>query len=69
MDAPLSNNGLLNLPVRFGLEASVRVGGAGIGVVDEHDSMADEHIVFNRHALADERVAGDLAALADAAFF
>ena len=34
-------------------------------VVDEHDAVADEHLVLDRDAVADERVALDLAAGAD----
>src|SRR5262245_33421360 len=34
---------------------------AGIGIVGERDVVADEDLVFDRHALADERVARDLA--------
>ena len=34
-------------------------------VVDEEDPVSDEHLVLNLHAVADERVAGDLASGAD----
>ena len=34
----------------------------GIGVVDERDAVADEDVVFDGHAFADEGVARDLAA-------
>ena len=38
---------------------------ARIRVVDKHDAVADEDIVFDDDSLADERVTRDLAALAD----
>src|SRR5262245_60147354 len=47
-------------PVGLGLRLS---GGRGsrVGVVDEHDPMADEHLVLDCHPLADKGVARDLA--------
>lgn len=47
---------------------------SGIGrprkaVVDESHAVADEDFIFNRHALANKAVAGNLAPLADARAF
>ena len=44
------------------------VGRARISIVREHDAVADEDLVFDDHALANERVRRDLAAGADQRF-
>src|SRR6185295_11678530 len=54
----------LDFPVARRLQFAGRRGGAWIGVVDEHDAMADEDVILDRHALTDERMARDLAAAA-----
>src|ERR1035437_4795209 len=53
----------LHGPVALGLERPLSARGTGIRVVDEHHAMTDENAVFDGHAFANERVAGDLAAL------
>src|SRR5438876_9104588 len=55
----------LDFPVLLGLQRTVRSCGARVGVVDEGDAVADEDVVLDGHAFANERVAGDLAVLAD----
>ena len=50
-------------------KAPARGRGPRIRVVDEHHAVADEHVVLDRHPFADEGVARNLAAAADAAFF
>src|SRR5207247_8574613 len=55
----------LNLPVLPGLELSPRSRRPRIRVVDEGDSVADEDVVFDRHAFADEGVARNLASPPD----
>src|SRR2546425_115983 len=57
--------GRLDFPVLLGLQRTVRSCGARVGVVDECDAVADEDVVLDGHAFANERVAGDLAVLAD----
>lgn len=47
------------MPIAFGLQAAVAVGGAGIAVIDERNVVADEHLVLDGHALANEGVAGN----------
>lgn len=47
-------------PVGFGLQRPVG-GRPGIGIVDEEDAVPHEHLVLDRHALAEKRVALDLA--------
>src|SRR5271154_4353631 len=60
---------LLNLPVLLGLQLAIRSGGAGIGIVDKGNIMADEHFVFYHHTFTDKRVARNLAVLADLGIF
>src|SRR5262249_34995869 len=49
-----------HLPV--GLRREHAVGrGPGVQVVDEHDPVADEHLVLDRHPFTDERVTRNLA--------
>ena len=55
-----------NLPIALGLQFTIGSCGARVGVIDEHDAMTDEDIVFDHHAFANETVTGDLAAFADA---
>src|SRR4029078_11147717 len=52
-------------PVLLRLQFAVGRGCSRERVVDEHDAMADEDVVFDGHPLADECVAGDLASPAD----
>jgi hypothetical protein len=52
-------------PVRVGDEPPLVVHRARTQIVREHHPMSDEHAVFEGDPLADERVAGDLAARAD----
>jgi hypothetical protein len=52
-------------PVRIGLQTAIRINGARVRVIGEHDPMADENTVFQRHAFADEGMAGDLAVFSD----
>ena len=56
-------------PVGFGLELAGFVYGAGVFVVDEHDTVADKCIVFDGDAFADKGVTLDLAAFADVGVF
>src|SRR5262249_33316733 len=49
-------------PVGIGLQETVGCGRSGVAVVDEHDAIADEHVIFNSNPFADEGVARDLAA-------
>ena len=58
------DDGLLDLPVCLCLQLATR-GCTRIGIVDEHDAVADEDVVLNCHAFADERMARDLAAASD----
>src|SRR5438093_2195844 len=55
----------LELPVRRRLQLTPRVRRGGMLVVDEHNAVADEDLVFDGDAVTDERVALDLAARAD----
>src|SRR5581483_3054537 len=50
--------------VGLGLQIPGLGGRARIRIVDERDAVADEHVVANRHAFANECVARNLAALA-----
>ena len=54
-----------DLPVRFGQHFAVRRR-ARAAVVDEHHTVADEHLVLDGHALADEGVRRNFAARAHA---
>src|SRR5207247_2307429 len=49
-------------PIIGSLRCAVRIGGPGILVVCKHHAMADENVIFDRHAFAKERVARYLAA-------
>src|ERR1700733_2508393 len=42
--------GAFDLPVGFGLQIFVAGRGAGIGIVDERDSVANENVVFDDYA-------------------
>src|SRR5438128_491253 len=53
----------LDVPILLRLQLAARSRGARVGIVDERDTVADEDVVFDRHPFADERVAGNLAAL------
>src|ERR687885_468181 len=52
------------LPMEAPRRTAVGARGARPPVVDEHDAVADEDLVLDADALADEGVAGDLAARA-----
>src|SRR5271154_591136 len=65
----LFHQSLLNLPVLLGLQLAVRSGGAGIGIVDKGNIMADEHFVFYHHTFTDKRVARNLTVFADLGVF
>jgi len=57
-----------DLPIGFGLQRT----GSGrpwIGIINEGDAMADEHVIFDVHPSQDKSVAGNLAAAATRAFF
>src|SRR5271157_5485936 len=56
---------MLDSPVGFGLQFAFATGRPRITVVDEHHPMTDEDVVLDGHSLADERVARDLARLAN----
>ena len=56
---------LQQLPVLPRLQRPLAGRRARVLVVDEHDTVPDEHLVLDGHALADEGVALDLAAGAD----
>src|SRR5215831_17084697 len=53
-------------PVRGGLQLAGCGRGSRIRIVDEHDAVADKHLILNRHTLADERVARNLASPSNA---
>src|SRR2546425_4860119 len=55
----------LDFPVLLALQLPVWGGGAWVGVVDERHPVAYEDVVLDGHPFADERVAGNLAVLAD----
>src|SRR5262245_5234494 len=61
---PFAHAGRDHRPVGLGLRLAIGRG-PRVEVVDEHDAVADEYLVLDRHALADERVARDLAPGAD----
>lgn len=60
-----THGGFLHRPVLFRLRRPVAVGRARFTIVDEDHAMADEDFVLDRHAAANEAMAGDLAAPAD----
>ena len=55
----------LDVPVLLGLQLTVRGDGARVGIVDECHAVTDEDVVFDGHPFADERMAGNLAVVAD----
>src|SRR5689334_3703147 len=57
--------GALDLPIGRVLQGAILVRGARVTVVDEHDAVADEYLVLDDDALANERVRGDLATRPD----
>ena len=70
IEAPLLTSVFSTFQSALGLQLAARGRGARINIVDERDAVADEHVVFDRHAFADEGVAGDLAvACPTVAFF
>src|ERR1051325_8123553 len=60
----LANSRRHDLPVRLALRPAFGRG-PGITIVDEHDPMANEHLVFDRHTLANEGVTRHLAPCSD----
>ena len=62
---PAPHQGWLAFPVAVALQGPVRVSGLRHQAVGEHDAVADEDLVLERHSLADEGMGGDLAAGAD----
>ena len=60
-----THGGFLHRPVLFRLRRPVAVGRARFTIVDEDHAMADEDFVLDRHAAANEAMAGDLAVLSD----
>ena len=52
-------------PIGFRLQTAIRSRGTGKAVVGERDIVADENLIFQGHAFADERVAGNLATVAN----
>ena len=59
-----ADQGSFDLPVRFGLDLPIRRS-SGIGIIDKHDTVADEDVIFDVHAFANKGMAGYLAVLAD----
>jgi hypothetical protein len=55
----------LYLPICLGLQTSGLRSGARVSVVRKRHSMPNKDVFLNDHALADKRVAGDLASLAN----
>src|SRR5262249_47401046 len=53
----LADDGGRHGPVRIGLQLALGVDRAGIAIVDEHHSVADEDVVLDFDAFADERMA------------
>src|SRR4029077_8568235 len=54
---------LLDPPILLRLQLALGGRGARIGIVDEGDTVADECVVLNRHAFADECMTRNLAVL------
>src|SRR5436190_4567990 len=52
-------------PISVGVGRTVGAGGTRILVVSEHHAVADEYIVLDRHAFAEEGMGRDLAPPAD----
>ena len=65
IEAPVLTIVCLHSPIRLSLQCTSGVGGPGIGVVDEHDSVANEDVVLDGHSFTDESVAGNLAVASD----
>src|SRR5262245_4186088 len=61
----LSHERWLHLPVHLGLHVPCRGRRARVGRIDEGDTVPDEDVVLDRHALADEGMTRDLAPTAD----
>jgi len=61
-----ANDSFLDPPIAFGLRLPVGIGRPWSAVVNKDNAMPNEDFIFNRDAIADEAVAGDLAASADA---
>ena len=66
---PTANIGGDDLPIGFSLEPTGLGGGSGVAVIDEHDTMADENIVFDGDALAYKRMALDFAVSSNGSVF
>ena len=64
-----ANAGRNDFPIGLGLEPAVVGSGAWKSVVGEANVVADEALVFDRHAFANEGVRADFAARATEAFF
>ena len=52
-------------PVVLRLQSAVGIYSARVSVIDEHDTVADKHAVFDGHAGAQKRMARDLAVRAN----
>ncbi len=65
---PATDAGRNHPPVRVRLRLAVGRG-SRVGVVDEEDAVPHEHLVLDRHAFADERVALNLATRAHGRVF
>ena len=48
------HQGGFNMPICFSLKHPVGCGGAGIGIIREGNVMADEDVIFDGNAFADE---------------
>ena len=57
---PALDQGGDNGPVRFGLQVTRVRGGPGVFVIDEHNPVSDEDLIFNGHPFADKGVTGYL---------
>src|ERR1700720_1884167 len=57
--------GPLYLPILFGLQPTLGRSCTRVRIINESYAVADEHVVFDRDALANEAMAGDLAVLSD----
>lgn len=55
-------------PIPRALHRTIGIGAAWKAVIREHDAVADEDFILDRHALAKERMRGDLAPCSDRAF-
>jgi hypothetical protein len=56
-----TNDGRLQLPIPVGLWLTVRIGCPRGAVINKHHAMADKHLIFNSHTLADEAMTRDFA--------